>query len=123
MKHILAHLAFLFVAACAGSATNPADANRNRLATVAASYGTVQSTAEAYIARPPCSRTPKVVLCSDPSTVRTIQAADRTAFTAIDRANNAIKANPSDPSVASLITGAAEAVSKFKSVTPTKEGT
>ena len=124
LKHLAVHLAFMFVlVACAGSATNSADANRNRLASVAASYGTVQTAAEAYIARPPCSRTPKVVLCSDPATVRSIQAADRTAFTALDRANNAVKANPSDPSLPQLITGAAEAVASFKAVTPKKEGT
>jgi len=122
MKLLIAHLAFLVLAACAGNAANPADANRNRLATVAASYGTVQTAAEAYINRAPCTRTPRVVLCSDPNTVRTIQAADRTAFTAIDRANSAIKTNPSDPSLTSLITGAADAVSQFKAVTPPKEG-
>lgn len=119
-KHLVVHLAFIvFAVGCAGSgATNTAEANRNRLATVAASYGTVQTAAEAYIARPPCSRDPKVTLCSDPTTVRIIQAADRSAFTAIDRANTAVKANPSDPSLPQLITGAAEAVANFRAKTP-----
>jgi hypothetical protein len=119
MKHLLVHLAFAFVVtACAGSATNPADANRNRLATVAASYGTAQAAAEAYIARPPCSRQPQVTLCSDPTTVRRIQAADRVAFAAIDRTNQTLKQNPADPSLPQLISGAAEAVGKFEATTP-----
>ena len=118
MRKVLSVLALLLVVGCAGSATNSADANRNRLATVAASYGTVQTAAEAYINRPPCSRTPAVTLCSDPTTVRRIQAADRTAFTALDRANQTVKTNPSDPSLTSLITGAAEAVAQFKATTP-----
>lgn len=115
----------LFVVGCAGAATNSADANRNRLATVAAGYGSVQTAAEAYIARPRCTTNPTVVLCSDPTTIRNIQAADRVAFTAIDRANQAVKANPSDPSVPQLITGAAEAVASFRAKTPNapKEGT
>lgn len=124
LKHLFVHLAFVvFLVGCAGSATNSADANRNRLASVAASYGTVQAAAEAYISRPPCSRDPKVTLCSDPTTVRRIQAADRTAFTAIDRANGAIKTNPSDPSLPQLISGAAEAVGKFEAATPKRSGT
>ena len=114
----LSFVLLLLAAGCAGSATNSADANRNKLATVAASYGTVQTAAEAYIARPPCSRTPQVVLCSDPTTVRSIQAADRTAYTALDRANGAVKANPSDPSLPQLISGAVDAVANFKKVTP-----
>lgn len=108
----------LLLVGCAGGATNPADANRNRLATVAASYGVAQATAEGYIARPPCSRVPRVTLCSDPTTVRTIQAADRVAFAAIDRTNQTLKQNPSDPSLPQLITGAAEAVAKFEAATP-----
>jgi hypothetical protein len=118
MRKVLSVLTLLLVVGCAGSATNSADANRNRLASVAASYGTVQASAEAYIARPPCSRTPQATLCSDPTTVRRIQATDRTAFTAIERANQTVKANPSDPSLPQLITGAAEAVAQFKATTP-----
>jgi hypothetical protein len=85
----------------------------------------VQSFAEAYIARPRCTTNPQVTLCSDPTTIRNIQAADRTAFTAIERTNATVKANPSDPSLPQLITGAAEAVAKFRAVTPNapREGT
>jgi hypothetical protein len=115
----LAFILLLMLAGCAGSS---ADSNRNRLATVTASYGAVQVLALAYIDRTPCSRLPRIVLCSDPSTVRLIQGADRSAISAINRANEAVKANPSDPSLPQLINGAVDAVDKFKSVTP-KEGT
>lgn len=114
-------LAFLLVAlaGCAGSANTAAEANRNRLATVVATYGSVQAAAEVYLNRPSCNAHPTIALCSSPTTVRAIQAADRTAFTAIDRTNQAVKANPSDPSLPQLITGAGEAVAAFGKVTPT----
>lgn len=112
-------LMFLLLGACASSdASNSPTTNRNRLATVEASYGAAQSVALAYINRPPCSRQPVATVCSDPSTVRTIQAADRAAIREINMAHAAVKAGPSDPNNTRTIVGAERAVENFKNVTP-----
>lgn len=113
----IAILAFLLVTACAGSADNAADANRNRLATVVASYGAAQKVALAYLERPTCGTT-STVICASPGVRVQIKNADRAANTAVNRANDAVKTNAAAPSTVTLLDGAFQAVEAFKGVVP-----
>lgn len=113
----LALVLLLVITGCAGSATDPAAANRNRLATVEASYGTAQVAALAYAKRPLCGQT-TATICADPSTVRVMQAADRSALAAIQGAHEAVRNNPADPAVGDLIVAAASGVAALQKVTP-----
>lgn len=113
----LAFIALLFLSACAGSASNTADQNRNRLATVEASYGAVQSVALAYMKRPICGQT-RLLICASPPVMQQIQNADRAANAAINKAHSAIATNAADPSVITLVSAASDAVTAFNNVTP-----
>jgi hypothetical protein len=107
----------LLLAGCAGSASNSADANRNRLATVEASYGAAQVVALAYMKRPICGQT-RMIVCAAPPVMVQIQNADRAANAAVNRAAAAVKSNPADPSTTQLVIAAADGVENFKKVTP-----
>lgn len=119
MKLAITLLCLLLAGCAAKSTTDPGQTNRNRLATVEASYGAVQSAALVYARRPLCPAPTPV--CADRGVVRTMQAADRSSMAAIETVHTAVATNPTAATIPTLIDAAMASVTAFQAVTPSEK--
>lgn len=117
-KLMMGTIFFCFLTACASLGQNSTPAQKVFAATQ--DYDIALSVAVAYKRLPSCHAQPKVVLCSEPSVIATIQKADTVAYEALSAAQKVIRSqNPNQSSLQTAVNWATGAVAAFSKITAT----
>lgn len=115
IRNLLVAVTMLALSACATLGTNATPAQKVFAATGV--YETALTVAVAYKRLPPCTATPKPILCSDVGVVATLQKADNVAFEALKSAQTVVRSTSSTQSALSTaVAWATEAANAFSRI-------
>lgn len=115
MRKLLVAVAILALSACVTIPEKSTPAQKVFAATGV--YDAALTVAVAYKRLPPCTATPKPILCSDAGVVATLQKADNVAFEALKSAQTVVRSTSSTQSALSTaVAWATEAANAFSRI-------